>query len=61
MGKIKSKQVRKAATILGKEENGLSGDFSKNKRVLSGLTPSKKVRNQVAGLLARMKRKELQN
>ena len=58
MGKIKSKQIRKAANILGKEETGISGDFEKNKKMLAGMTPSKKVRNQVAGLLAKMKKRE---
>jgi ribosomal protein S17E len=61
MGKIKSKQIRKAANILNKEENGLGDSFNKNKRVLAGLTPSKKVRNQVAGLLAKMKKREAKN
>ena len=61
MGKIKSKQIRKAANILDKEENGISDSFNKNKRVLAGLTPSKKVRNQVAGLLAKMKKREAKN
>jgi ribosomal protein S17E len=56
MGKIKSKQIRKTANILVKEEIGLSKDFNKNKKVLTGLTSSKKVRNQIAGLVSRMKR-----
>ena len=61
MGKIKSKQIKKAANVLAKEETGITSSFEKNKKILAGITPSKKVRNQVAGLLARMKKRELQN
>jgi len=61
MGKIKSKQVRKAASILTKEGVNFSEHFHKNKKVLSGLTPSKRVRNQIAGLLAKSKKRELKN
>ena len=58
MGKIKSRQIRKAATTLSKEDAGISNSFEKNKKVLVGLTQSKKVRNQIAGLLAKMKKRE---
>lgn len=58
MGKIKSNQIRKAAGVLAKEDTQISGDFNRNKKMLAGLTPSKKVRNQVAGLLAKMKKRE---
>jgi ribosomal protein S17E len=61
MGKIKSKQVRKAANTLKKEGTNFSENFNKNKKLLSGLTPSKKVRNQIAGLLAKVKKRELNN
>jgi ribosomal protein S17E len=59
MGKIKSKQVRKAAKILTKENVTFSGSFGKNKNVLKGLVVSKKIRNQIAGLLAKSKKREL--
>jgi ribosomal protein S17E len=60
MGKIKSKQIRKTARIIN-EKLGIEGDFNKNKKTLNGLTPSKKVRNQIAGLLAKIKKRETEN
>jgi ribosomal protein S17E len=60
MGKIKSKQIRKTACIIN-EKLGIEGDFNKNKKTLKGLTPSKKVRNQIAGLLAKIKKRETEN
>ncbi len=56
MGKIKSKSVRKAAKRLNTEGVKFSGDFSKNKKALDGLGASKKVRNQLAGLLTKENR-----
>lgn len=59
MGKIKSKSVRRAVKIMTKEGVPFSHDFEKNKKVLVGLVAGKKVRNQIAGLLARTKKVEL--
>lgn len=59
MGKIKSKLIRRTANTL--EEQGISftEDFEHNKAVLGNNTmPSKKIRNQLAGLLAKQKRLE---
>lgn len=56
MGKIKSKTVRKAAKTLNKEGIKFSNDFGKNKKILDGLGASKKVRNQLAGLLTKENR-----
>lgn len=58
MGKIKSKSVRRSARTLTKEGVNFSSDFEKNKKVLEGLVISKKLRNQLAGLLAKAKRVE---
>ena len=58
MGKIKSKSIRKAAKILSKEGVKFSEDFKKNKRILVGLVMSKKLRNQLAGLTAKAKKRE---
>ncbi len=58
MGKIKSRAVRKSARILVNEGVQFSKDFEKNKKVLKGLTISKKLRNQMAGLIAKTKSKE---
>lgn len=57
MGRIKSKIVKRTArTLLEVENNRFTDKFEKNKEVLAGLMPSKKVRNQVAGYIARLKK-----
>jgi ribosomal protein S17E len=58
MGKIKSKSIKRAAQTLQKQEIGFSSSFEDNKKILEGM-PSKKIRNQMAGLLAKMKKKEI--
>ena len=60
MGRIKSKLVKRTALSLLKEENTFSTDFENNKELLKGLTPSKKVRNQIAGYIVRKKKAESQ-
>ena len=57
MGKIKSKSVRKAAKNLTKEGVLFTGNFDDNKKILVGVTTSKKIRNQIAGLLAKINKK----
>lgn len=59
MGKIKSKSIRKAAKVLSSEGVEFSEDFEKNKKVLVGLEMSKKLRNQLAGLTAKIKKREI--
>jgi len=59
MGKIKSKSIRKAAKVLSKEGVEFSGDFEKNKKILVGLVMSKKLRNQLAGLTAKIRKREI--
>lgn len=59
MGRIKSKLVKRTTLGLLKEENRFSDKFEENKEVLKGLIPSKKVRNQIAGYIARRKKVEL--
>lgn len=58
MGKIKSKLVRRTSTGLEKEGIKFSGDFEKNKQILGKTMPSKKIRNQMAGFLARENKKK---
>ena len=58
MGKIKSKGIRKAANHLLREEIEFTDSFEENKRLLGDTMPSKKVRNQLAGLLTKIKKKE---
>jgi len=59
MGKIKSKSIRKAAKNLKNEGINFSHDFERNKKILVGLEMSKKLRNQLAGLAAKIKKQEL--
>ena len=54
MGKIKSKMIKRAAQELTKKEIKFSEKFEKNKKILGKTTPSKKLRNQLAGYLARL-------
>ncbi len=56
MGRIKSKLVKRTANILLKQENKFSDKFENNKKLLKGLTPSKKIRNQIAGFITRQKK-----
>lgn len=59
MGKIKSKLIRRTGNILLTKEFEFSKDFSQNKKVLGNNTiPSKKIRNQIAGYLTRVKKVE---
>ena len=58
MGKIKSKLVRRTSGILLKEDIGFNEDFKNNKKILGRTMPSKKIRNQMAGLISKLKRQE---
>jgi|TARA_Y100000310_G_scaffold329968_1_gene400785 ribosomal protein S17E len=58
MGRIKSKLVKRTAHNLLKEENKFKGDFEANKKLIPNLTPSKKIRNKIAGYIARLKKKQ---
>ncbi len=61
MGKIKSKLIKRSAKILVKKGIEFSEDFEKNKKILKDTMPSKKIRNQMAGFLSRMKKQERQS
>ena len=56
MGRIKSKIVKRSSLALIKEDNIFTGKFEENKELLKGLTESKKVRNQIAGYITRIKK-----
>jgi len=53
MGKIKSKQVKRASKEL--MDNGIEfhDEFERNKNILGKEMPSKKMRNKMAGYLTR--------
>jgi ribosomal protein S17E len=59
MGKTKSKSIRKSAKVLNSSGVKFNESFEKNKKILTGLTLSKKLRNQMAGLFTRTKRQEM--
>ena len=59
MGKIKSKLIKRTAKALVKEGIVFKNNFENNKKVLGNNTmPSKKIRNQIAGYLAHLKKME---
>ena len=60
MGKIKSKMIRRAAKSLDKEGIEFTESFEKNKKILKMTMPSKKLRNQLAGLFSKLKKQERQ-
>lgn len=58
MGKIKSKMVKRSARELIKHGIEFSDNFEENKKILGKTMPSKKIRNQMAGYLSKIKRKD---
>lgn len=58
MGKIKSKLVKRTANELIKKGIPFSKSFDENKKILGKTMPSKKIRNQMAGFLARLEKKK---
>lgn len=60
MGKIKSKLVRRSANVLLSKDIKFHENFKENKKILGNSMPSKKVRNQMAGLLSKLKKQQKQ-
>lgn len=58
MGKIKSKQVKRAASEMMSEGIDFSEEFEENKKILGKEMPSKKMRNKIAGYLSRYKKQK---
>ena len=58
MGKIKSKLIKRTTNELIKKGVRFSESFEENKKILGKTMPSKKIRNQMAGFLARLKKKK---
>jgi len=56
MGRIKSKLVKRTAKTLLKAENKFNENFEENKKILKDSMPSKKIRNQIAGYITRLKK-----
>jgi len=55
MGKIKTKLIKRTAKNLVAQEIEFTEEFDKNKKILGDTMPSKKIRNQIAGYLVRLK------
>ncbi|HUS50333.1 MAG TPA: hypothetical protein VMZ91_09215 [Candidatus Paceibacterota bacterium] len=60
MGKIKPKLVRKSANVLLNSGIEFSENFKENKKILGDSMPGKKIRNQMAGLLSKLKKQQKQ-
>lgn len=60
MGRIKSKLVKRTANAMLREENVFTTEFEDNKNILKGSMPSRKIRNQIAGYIARINKRKLQ-
>jgi len=58
MGKIKSKLIRRSAKELMQKESSFEESFEKNKKILKNTILSKKLRNQIAGLISKLKKQE---
>jgi ribosomal protein S17E len=58
MGKIKSKLVKRTANELIKKGIKFNKSFEENKKILGKTMPSKKIRNQMAGFLAKLEKKK---
>ena len=58
MGKIKSKMVKRSAEEMMKKGVKFTGNFKDDKKILGRTMPSKKIRNQISGYLAREKKKK---
>lgn len=58
MGKIKSRLIKRSAVSLVKEGIEFTEEFEENKKILKNTMPSKKIRNQMAGYLSRVKKQQ---
>ncbi len=58
MGRIKSALIKRTARSLLKEENKFSDKFDDDKKLLGSSMPSKRLRNRIAGYVARLKKQE---
>lgn len=56
MGKIKSKLIKRSARELLDKEIEFTEKFEDNKKILGDTMPSKKMRNQIAGYITRLKK-----
>ena len=57
MGRIKSTMIKRTGEKLIQKDT-FSADFNDNKRFIDKVMPSKKVRNKIAGYIARLVRRK---
>ncbi len=58
MGKIKTRLIKRTSEGLLDSSLKFDENFDSNKKVLKKEMPSKKVRNQIAGYITRLKKQE---
>ncbi len=58
MGKIKTKLIKRTTKELIKKGIKFSESFEGNKKILGNTIPSKKIKNQIAGFIARIKKQK---
>ena len=58
MGKIKTKIIKRTARELIKRGVKFGDDFEENKTILGKTMPSKKIRNQIAGFIAKFEKQK---
>ena len=58
MGKIKTRLIKRTTRGINKKDIPFSEDFEVNKKILGKEMPSKKVKNQIAGYISRIKKVE---
>ena len=58
MGRIKQQMVKRTTKELMKRDILFSENFNDDKKILGSTMPSKKVRNKIAGYIARLKKME---
>ena len=56
MGRIKQQMVKRTTKELMQKDISFSEAFNDNKKILGSTMPSKKVRNKIAGYIARLKK-----
>ena len=58
MGRIKTALIKRTARAMMKEVNVFKGDFTTNKNLIGSSMPSKRLRNQIAGYVTRLKQND---
>lgn len=61
MGRIKQLMVKRATFELLKQDLPFSENFNDDKKILGHTMPSKKIRNKIAGYIARIQKQKSDN